>query len=108
MEILTSYLDQIEKLAIKEDVSDTLRTLISKASKLASGRKQWRIKQQFSFRNLNLPESVKLNLYQRLHKNTYVLSNDLSSGAQKDYSKYFVGTPSRSATAKGFNTRIKS
>ena len=38
MEILTSYLEQIDKLAIKEDVSDTLRTHISKASKLASGR----------------------------------------------------------------------
>ena len=37
MEILTSYLEQIEELATKENVSDTLRTLISKASKLAAG-----------------------------------------------------------------------
>ena len=37
MEILTSYLEQMEKLATKEDASETLRTLISKASKLAAG-----------------------------------------------------------------------
>ena len=38
MEILTNYLEQIEELATKENVSDTLRTLISKASKLAAGK----------------------------------------------------------------------
>ena len=38
MEILTNYLEQIEELATKENVSDTLRTLIAKASKLAAGK----------------------------------------------------------------------
>ena len=38
MEILTSYLEQIKELATKENVSDPLRTLISKASKLAASR----------------------------------------------------------------------
>ena len=43
MEILTSYLQQIEKLAAKEEISEPLKTVITKASRLASGKTKFQL-----------------------------------------------------------------